>query len=173
MITDDELAITCIVAEAGNQPHEGQTAVGCVILNRIKYKYSSDGTMIGTVLHKWAFSWAWAAMENGRYQQVAFDLGQAETRASQDFDELSENKDLWGNATQAWADAKAWSAGGAAPMSFVPGPDFKAGFTDHTVLYLNPKITNPMPAWANPKYQDCVLWDHTFFHDGAFPYGSA
>jgi len=56
MILPDLLAISTIMAEAGNQPLEGMTAVGEVIRNRAARKYNSDGSIIGTILGPFQFS---------------------------------------------------------------------------------------------------------------------
>lgn len=161
MITDDQLAMTCIADEAANQPHEGRVAVGIVILNRKLIPYSSDGTMIGTVLHKWAFSGFWAQMVHGVYKETEFDLNGAETEAQALFDQFSAQP-VWADCELAWEDAQAWHAGAA--MSFTPGPAF-AGLTKRTVLYFNPRIC-AAPAWAIPANQDAVIFAETFFHDG-------
>ena len=82
-------------------------------------------------------------------QDLAQDLAQSAT---------------WAACQLAWEDAQAWYAG--APMHFQPGPAF-AGLTKHTVLYYNPAIVHTPPAWAVPANQDAVIFDETFFHDGA------
>lgn len=56
LILPDLLAISTILAEAGNQPLNGMIAVGEVIRNRTKRKYNSDGSIIGTLLLPWQFS---------------------------------------------------------------------------------------------------------------------
>jgi len=37
------------------------------------------------------------------------------------------------------------------------------------VLYYNPAIVHPAPAWATPQNQVAVIYDETFFEDGRFP----
>lgn len=160
-MTDDELAITCIAGEAGNQPHEGKAAVGIVILNRVRLPYASDGTISGAVLHKWAFSEFWAGMTNGRYQALAAEQ-QGAPEAEKLFAQYSAQHDLWADCTLAWKDAQAWHDGLA--VSFAMGPQFQK-LTGRTVLYLNPKIVHPLPAWATIDKQDAVIYDHTFYHD--------
>lgn len=162
MISDDDLAVTCIGMEAGNQPHEGRVAVGIVILNRKRLCYSSDGTMIGTVLHRWAFSWAWAQMQHGVYTQTSFTLDQAEVAAEDDYAVLKEQAP-WADYERAWADAQAWASNRS--LSFAPGPAFK-GLTPHTVLYLNPKLSKA--PWATPEDLDATIFDHAFFRDPGF-----
>ncbi|HEY1750309.1 MAG TPA: hypothetical protein VGG29_03545 [Caulobacteraceae bacterium] len=159
-LTDTELAVTCIADEAANQPYEGKVAVGCVILNRQKLRYASDGTLLGTVLHKWAFSGFWAQMVHGAYKQTQFDLAGAETLAAQLHAEFSRQA-AWADCARAWVDAIAWSTG--RPLSFNPGPAF-AGLTPRTVLYLNPKVSSA--PWATPAALDAVIFQHSFFHDG-------
>lgn len=53
---DDEWAIMTIVGEAASEPFEGQLAVANVIRERMKRKYNSDGTIVGTVLARRQFS---------------------------------------------------------------------------------------------------------------------
>lgn len=162
MISDTQLAITTIVSEAGNQPHEGRVAVGIVILNRKFLPYASDGTMVGTCLHRWAFSEYWAAMVDGVYKQTEFDLVGAETKAQAIYEQVSVQAP-WTDCALAWADAQCWFNG--VPMTFTPGPAF-AGLTKKTVLYYAPKVCKP-PIWAVSANQDAVIYDHVFFHDNA------
>jgi len=56
LILPDLLAISTILAEAGNQPFNGMVAVGEVIRERTRRKYNSDGSLIGTLLLPWQFS---------------------------------------------------------------------------------------------------------------------
>ena len=56
IVQQDHWAIMTIIGEAANQPYHGQIAVGRVIRNRMKKRYSSDGTVIGTVLRAKQFS---------------------------------------------------------------------------------------------------------------------
>ena len=112
-------------------------------------------------MHRWAFSEFWAGMTNGHYQSLpASEQGLPE--AEKLLAEYSAQPRLWSECTAAWDDAQAWYAG--APMSFTPGPAF-AGLTKRTVLYYNPKIVHPAPAWAIPAKQDAGIFDETFYHD--------
>lgn len=161
-MTEDELAITVIMGEAANQPHEGRVAVGIVILNRTRLPYASDGTITGACEHRWAFSELWAGMTNGHYQALpAAQQGDVEAQIL--FLQYKAQPNTWAACQKAWEDAQAWYAG--APMSFAPGPAF-AGLTKRTVLYYNPKVVKDPPAWAVPANQDAVIFDETFFHDG-------
>ena len=58
LIDDDTLAVLTIWTEAQGEPHEGKVAVGEVIRERMRRKYSSDGTVVGTVARRYQFS-AW------------------------------------------------------------------------------------------------------------------
>ena len=159
MMSDDQLAITCIADEAGNQPHEGKVAVGLVILNRLHMPYASDGTIVGTVLHKWAFSGFWARMENGHYTQTEFDLAGAEQQAQSLFDVFS-REPIWDACDLAWKDAQAHYDG--KPMSFTPGPAF-AHLNPKTVLYYNPAAC-ARPAWAVPGKLAATIFQHVFYN---------
>jgi len=57
VIPDDVWGILCIFAESRGEPYEGQVAVGNVIRNRTRRKFSSDGTVVGTVTSPHQFSW--------------------------------------------------------------------------------------------------------------------
>lgn len=164
MISDQDLQTTTVAAEAGDQPYEGKVCVAIVIDNRKRIPYASDGTEVGTDLHKFAFSGYWSAMTHGEYQEVAFDLAQAEDRACAQCAQFKAEPTLWADCQRAIADAAKWAAG--EPMSFTPGPAF-AGITKKTVLYYNPKAVTTPPPWATAANRDAVIFDHTFFHDGA------
>ena len=56
VITDFDLAVMTIYGEARGEPFEGKVAVGEVIRNRMLQRYSSDGTVAGTVLRPYQFS---------------------------------------------------------------------------------------------------------------------
>lgn len=147
-LNDDEIAATCIGAEAGNQPHEGRVAVGIVILNRTRSGYMSDKTIHGTVTRPYQFSWL-----NG-------PPGGVDVRLEAECAKLGKTPQ-WPDYELAWEDANAWANG--SPMSFAPGPAF-AGLSSKTVLYLNPALVHPLPTWADPAKRDAVIYDHEFFH---------
>jgi len=50
------LAVATLVGEAGFEPYLGKLAVAKTIRNRMKMRYSSDGTVAGTVLRPLQFS---------------------------------------------------------------------------------------------------------------------
>lgn len=56
LISPDALAIITIWQEARGEPLDGKIAVGEVICNRMLKKYSSDGTVAGTVCRAFQFS---------------------------------------------------------------------------------------------------------------------
>lgn len=158
MLTDDDLAATCIADEAANQPYEGKVAVGIVILNRMARKYESDGTVAGTVLKHFQFSGFWFAMQAGHYVQTEFDAAGAADEAQLLYDEFVKQP-MWRDCQKAWLDAQAWEVG--KPLSFTPGPQFKK-LTHNTVLYLNPRISKA--PWATLDKLDAVIFQHDFYH---------
>ena len=56
LVDDDNWAIMTIAGEALGEPLLGKIAVAEVIRNRMKRRYASDGTVIGTVLRAKQFS---------------------------------------------------------------------------------------------------------------------
>jgi spore germination cell wall hydrolase CwlJ-like protein len=58
LITDDAIAVITIWTEAQGEPFEGKVGVGEVIRERMRRKYSSDGTVAGTIARRYQFS-AW------------------------------------------------------------------------------------------------------------------
>lgn len=56
IISDEALAAVTIYSEAAGEPYEGKLAVAEVIFRRMQTRYSSDGTLAGTVLRRYQFS---------------------------------------------------------------------------------------------------------------------
>ena len=156
----DRLAATCIADEAGNQPFEGKVAVGCVILNRQKAKYQSDGTIEGTVLFPDQFSGFWFDRIDGQYARVCDTSEEAEARAIGLCSEFNPQL-FWKDCVRAWTCAQKWADGKS--LSFQPGPEFRK-LTSRTLLYLNPKIVDQPPDWATTEREVAVIYDHTFFN---------
>lgn len=65
------LAIATIMGEAGNETFEGKLAVASVIRNRMEKKYTSDGTVAGTVLYPKQFS-MWNTTDKARLWACSF-----------------------------------------------------------------------------------------------------
>jgi spore germination cell wall hydrolase CwlJ-like protein len=57
VVSDDVYGALNIFAEARGEPFEGQVAVGNVVRERMRLKYASDGTVVGTVWKSNQFSW--------------------------------------------------------------------------------------------------------------------
>ena len=56
LIPDYLLGIVTVFQEAEGEPYEGKVAVAEVIQRRMRRKFMSDGTVVGTVLKKYQFS---------------------------------------------------------------------------------------------------------------------
>ena len=56
LIPEDTLGIVCLFQETEGESYLGKVCVAEVILRRTKRKFSSDGTVAGTVLRKYQFS---------------------------------------------------------------------------------------------------------------------
>jgi len=154
----DDLSLLALAVwdEARGESDDGKAAVARVILNRKRLRYSSDGTMVGTVLHKDQFSGFWFDMVDGHYTRVCHTLEEAEARAGT----------LLAEAIQSpvWSDCRR-IAGLVSADSYL-AEDGYSQMTDAVVLYLNPAIINPahMPAWANAQNRVCTIGRHEFFH---------
>ena len=72
LVSEEALAVITIWQEARNEPLEGMVAVGEVIRNRMTQKYSSDGTVSGTVLRPLQFS-GWNAKDPSRIKSLQID----------------------------------------------------------------------------------------------------
>ena len=71
----DEMALILLTvwAEARGESLKGKAAVCEVIRNRTIYRYESDGTIPGTILHPLAFS-CWNAMDRQRVRMAKISL---------------------------------------------------------------------------------------------------
>lgn len=153
---DRTLLAVCIADEAGLEPFVGKLAVGRVVLNRMRLKFQSDGTIPGTVLRKDQFSGFYFEMVGGKYTRVASTIEQAAARAADKLTRYKASAKIWADSLYA-ADlvlrdsiAKFWA-------------DY-SGFTERTVNYYNPKVVKTPPAWATPDRLDTVIFNHTFYH---------
>lgn len=153
-MTDDDLFATCLYAEARGEPNDGKVAVGRVIRNRQALHYQSDGTVLGTILHPCAFSWAWFSFVDGQYERVAHTLADAQALADHMLTQ-AQKSNVWAECVKAVTDSD-WASG------YVGGPDFQKLTTD-AVLYENPKISHPN--WATDSNFVCSIGAHNFYRD--------
>jgi cell wall hydrolase len=72
LIGDDAIAIVTVFQEAEGEPLEGKVAVAEVIRNRMKRRYSSDGTVTGTCLRPSQFS-GWNTNSKNRIRALLID----------------------------------------------------------------------------------------------------
>lgn len=156
-MTDAELLALNVLQEAGGELDDGKAAVARVVLNRIAKRFFSDGTMIGTVLAKDQFSWAWFANVGGKYQRVCSSEPQAVARA----------QELLSQAPPAIL-AHCSDIAQAVVAKTYDGPDY-ANMTEAAMLYLNApltiKLSGHLPVWASPDKQVCVIGHHTFYRN--------
>ena len=156
-MSDDDLFALCVWDEAQGEPFEGKVAVARVIYNRMANKYASDGTVEGTILHKWAFSGFWAEMQHGHYTQIAFNFEDAEAQANRLL--------IQAKATPQWAECQRAVLAGKPGVAFTGGPAWrKLDAEPHAVLYYNPQISSPK--WATPEDTICDIYHHRFCRDG-------
>ena len=72
VISEEALAVVTIWQEARGEPYAGKVAVAEVIRNRMRARYSSDGTVAGTVARAYQFS-GWNAQDPGRVPSLRLD----------------------------------------------------------------------------------------------------
>ena len=72
LFSDEALAVSTIWQEARGEPFLGKLAVAQVIRNRVLRKYTSDGTVAGTVLSPSQFS-GWNTEDPSRALSVMLD----------------------------------------------------------------------------------------------------
>lgn len=72
LITDEALAIATIWQEARGESFQGKIAVGEVIVNRIRGRVFSDGTVAGTVAFPYQFS-GWNTKDPNRIPSFKLD----------------------------------------------------------------------------------------------------
>jgi hypothetical protein len=155
---DRTLLAVCIADEAGLEPFVGKLAVGRVVLNRMRLKFQSDGTIPGTVLRKDQFSGFYFEMVGGKYTRVASTIEQAAARAVDKLTRYKANAAVWADSLYAADLARLGLL-----VSSREDPMFP-GFTERTVNYYNPKVVKTPPAWATPDRLDTVIFNHTFYH---------
>lgn len=160
---DEELLALNVYEEAGGEIPDGQAAVARVTLNRIKRKFFSDGTMLGTVLAKDQFSWAWfgfvtrvtgtGAAEHVEHKYIR--LAHTLTEAQQLADDLM-RRALPRNFSACRRVADQVSVGSY-------GGTLYDKLTDDAVLYLNPRILTALPSWAIAEKLVCSIGHHDFY----------
>lgn len=75
MTFEEGLAVATLWQEARGEDNEARACVAHVIRNRMAKKYTSDGTIVGTVLVPWQFSgWMDAALTRESLQYAAHDV---------------------------------------------------------------------------------------------------
>lgn len=72
LISPEAWGVTTVWQESRGEPLQGQIAVAETIRNRAKWRYSSDGTIAGTVLRSLQFS-GWNAHDPNRIPAAMLD----------------------------------------------------------------------------------------------------
>lgn len=161
---DLDMLTLCVYEEARGETNRGQRAVARVVLNRRRLGYASDGTIIGTVLHRDQFSGFWfEAMMTGtgehkkwHYTRVCSTMHEACVRAGHLMaTAMRDNKD-W-NKCKVNAALEVHEDGRARYGTEI-------GLDANTVLYYNPEVTTNRPTWAMPSKKVAVIGHHEFFH---------
>ena len=149
--SDADLLALCVWTEARGEPADGMAAVVRVIQNRMHLRYSSDGTVQGTILHRNAFSAFGYDFAHGAYHPApnAYSPGRVQMMLAN------------AKATPVWSKC-------VSVVTSVLAGDYigDAGYdrlTPETVLYDDPRISHP--AWATPSALVTVIGQHSFYRD--------
>lgn len=163
MLTDEQLLALNILQEAGAEITDGQAAIARIVKNRMMRKYSSDGTVAGTILAKDQFSWAYfgfEAMHTGtdthdhahqEYVRLCWTPAEAANHALDLYD-MTPPSDL-----------KECALIAKKVMEGVYSGPFYNMLTNDAVLYLNPRILTKQPNWAIPTTFVCAIGRHNFY----------
>lgn len=137
------IGCACLVGEAGNQSHRGLVGVAEVIRNRMEKRYSSDGTVAGTVLKSKQFS---CFNDETKWRTRLFNL--------------------------TWDDPQVVKAKRAWQQAFTDdGSGERSDLTKGAVLYHTiqppPGVTHWPPRWATaPSVRESArIEDHVFYTD--------
>ncbi|MDR3507601.1 MAG: cell wall hydrolase [Caulobacteraceae bacterium] len=150
-MTDADILTLCAFEEANLECDDGLAAIARVVLNRIRRRFFSDGTIAGTVFAHAQFSWTEYAMIHGRYTRVAATPQAVQDRAGRLMAQDKAFTGRWARAAGIVAKVMAGTYAGAA----------YARLTDDAVLYLNPSISKT--PWAVPEKHVCDIGHHSFF----------
>jgi spore germination cell wall hydrolase CwlJ-like protein len=150
MMNEQDLLTLCVWAEARGEPMDGQAAVARVVLNRMKQKFHSDGTIRGTVLAYHQFSWAWFEYHEGKPIVIAKSFTEAV--------EVSEK--LWAKVGRLRAVDPIREIVRQVQAGKYSGTAYDR-LTDKAVLYCNRDMVSP--AWAKPEKLVCTIGQHSFY----------
>jgi spore germination cell wall hydrolase CwlJ-like protein len=146
---DAVLLALCIWSEAAGEPLGGKQAIAQVVMNRMRDRYASDGTVAGTVLHPNQFSGFWFDFVGGKYTRVCWTADDAQHHA-QGMLLRARHQAVWDTCMDL--------AEGVLDGSTPPDKGL-----DRAVLYLNPAIIPKLPAWAAPDKTLGTIGHHTFY----------
>jgi hypothetical protein len=151
-IEGPELLALCVFQEARGEIDDGKAAVARVVLNRTKLKYSSDGSVEGTILHPDAFSWTQFDMVDGKYVKVA------QTPEEQ----VEHVRACYAQALKSpsWLTCK--NITDRVLSGAYDTPNYRL-LTDKVVLYYAPAACRA-PAWASADNLVAVIGRQWFFH---------
>ena len=133
LVSDTALAVLTIWTEEQGESYEGKVAVAEVIRNRMKQKYTSDGTVAGTVAWRYQFS-AWND-DAGDNQLLIRAL------------KLDDGDTIVKDCMRAWLETNN------------NGTNVAKG----ALLYLNPRAVPVSPAWVKNSDEVARIGHHVFY----------
>lgn len=90
LVSEDTWGVVNILAEARGEPYDGQVAIGNVVRERMRLRYASDGTVLGTVWRPNQFSWTLSTDKQRQRVLSADDDDSAVAAATKAWHESSE-----------------------------------------------------------------------------------
>lgn len=130
------LAVATIIQEAALEPYRGKVAVGKTIRNRMRKRYSSDGTVAGTVLHPYQFS-GWNTPDRTRIRSCNTRLDSPVVRES----------------FAAWVESEMTWDGMEDVVLY------------HANAKIMQKLGLPIPKWAVAAKKVATIGNHLFYKD--------
>ena len=133
LVSEDTLAVITIWMESRGEPWEGKLAVAEVIRNRMRQKYSSDGTVSGTVLRAFQFS-GFNTQDPNRIPSFRIDGDDPVVQECE----------------KAWRESEHTL-------------EIRSSITKGAVLYLNPTIVTQKPKWVDLSVEVARVGPHVFY----------
>lgn len=160
---DDDLLALNVYEEAAGEIDEGKAAVARIVKNRMARKFFSDGTMVGTVLAKDQFSWAYFGFVTRHTGNAGVDKSVQEyVRMAHTITEAQGLAEALLKRALPRTLNKCASIAQAVMGGTFRGPLYDL-LTDDAVSYLNPRILTRLPKWAIPDKLVCSIGHHDFY----------
>jgi spore germination cell wall hydrolase CwlJ-like protein len=162
-MNDSQMDGLNMLEEAGGEIDDGKAAIARIVKNRMALKYSSDGTVQGTVLWPDQFSWAYFGFVTRHTGTGTHDLStQQYVRLNHTRTEAQALAEQLLARANPSALAHCIAVADSVAIGKYAGPLYDK-LTDDAVLYVNPRILTKPPIWAIPSALVCSIGHHDFY----------